>query len=227
MNAISPAALATAKEEYSAAQASFGPEHPAVVRALLDIGLASQANGLPDESQKAEGDAQALLARLRIEAELHLEDLKTADLFIFEADRLWNLFGDIPDVLGKFSRAIAIREKQRGSDHPETAEALARLAEVHNLRAHFAEAEPLYRRAVLSFEKAGIADDPHVEKSLQGAGPDAASIGTPGGCLGFYRKERLAWADKHRLEETSPLLFADSSRPMSQGLGRCGGRFRI
>jgi tetratricopeptide (TPR) repeat protein len=50
-------------------------------------------------------------------------------------------------------RALAIREKALGPDHPEVAESLNNLANVYRGRGRFAEAEPLLERALPIREK--------------------------------------------------------------------------
>ena len=51
-------------------------------------------------------------------------------------------------------RAIAIREKVLGPNHPELGLSLNNLAEVYRLLARYSEAEPLYKRAIDIAEKA-------------------------------------------------------------------------
>lgn len=51
-------------------------------------------------------------------------------------------------------RALELREKALGKDHPDVAESLATLAEVARGKSEFAKAEPLYQRALKVREKA-------------------------------------------------------------------------
>jgi tetratricopeptide (TPR) repeat protein len=51
-------------------------------------------------------------------------------------------------------RALAIREKALGPEHPNVAASLNNLAELHQTQGRYAEAEPLFRRSLVIREKA-------------------------------------------------------------------------
>ncbi len=53
-----------------------------------------------------------------------------------------------------FRRALAIREKALGPDHPDVAQSLNNLAGLLDTQGKYAEAEPLFRRALAIMEKA-------------------------------------------------------------------------
>ena len=56
-----------------------------------------------------------------------------------------------------YQRALAIREKALGSDHPDVAASLNNLAELYRDQGKYAEAEPLYQRALaITREVTGI-----------------------------------------------------------------------
>ena len=68
-----------------------------------------------------------------------------------------NNLAAIFDAQGKYAeaeplhqRALAIREKALGSEHPDVAQSLNNLAEVYGAQARYAEAEPLHKRALAS-----------------------------------------------------------------------------
>jgi CHAT domain-containing protein/Tfp pilus assembly protein PilF len=65
-----------------------------------------------------------------------------------------------------YQRALAIKEKALGSDHPTVATALNDLAELYDEQGRYAEAEPLFRRSLAIKEKALGADDPAVATTL-------------------------------------------------------------
>jgi CHAT domain-containing protein/Tfp pilus assembly protein PilF len=74
---------------------------------------------------------------------------------------------------GKFSeaiplaqRALAIREKALGPDHPDVALSLTGLAELYQLQGRYADAEPLHKRALAIQEKALGPDGPYTGRSL-------------------------------------------------------------
>ncbi|MEI2781231.1 MAG: tetratricopeptide repeat protein [Candidatus Competibacter sp.] len=83
-------------------------------------------------------------------------------------------------------RALAIRERALGPDHPATAQSLNNLAELYRKRGRLAEAEPLFERALAIREQA-----------LGPAHPDTAE--SLNNLAALYR-------DQGRLAEAEPLL---------------------
>ena len=63
-------------------------------------------------------------------------------------------------------RALAIREKALGPDHPDTALSLNNLAELYRATGAYAKAEPLYQRALAIIEKALGPEHPYTALSL-------------------------------------------------------------
>ncbi len=53
-----------------------------------------------------------------------------------------------------YKRALAIREKALGPDHPNVATSLNNLALLYHKQGRYVDAEPLYKRALVIFEKA-------------------------------------------------------------------------
>jgi tetratricopeptide (TPR) repeat protein len=49
-----------------------------------------------------------------------------------------------------YKRALAIRERALGPDHPDVAQSLNHLADLYSAQGRHAEAEPLYKRAQAS-----------------------------------------------------------------------------
>jgi CHAT domain-containing protein len=66
------------------------------------------------------------------------------------------------------TRALEIREKALGADHPHVAGSLRQLASLHQIRGDFARAEPLYRRALTISEEMLGRQHPHVATILEG-----------------------------------------------------------
>ncbi len=62
-----------------------------------------------------------------------------------------------------YRRALEIREKQLGPNHPDVAQSLNNLAELLRAQGNYAEAEPLYRRALEIFEKSLGKDHPNAK----------------------------------------------------------------
>ena len=63
-------------------------------------------------------------------------------------------------------RALAIKEKVLGSEHPSVATSLNGVAVLYQAKGRCAEAEPLYRRALAIWEKALDPEHPNVAKAL-------------------------------------------------------------
>jgi tetratricopeptide (TPR) repeat protein len=61
---------------------------------------------------------------------------------------------DYPTAEPLFQRALAIREKALGPDHPDAATSLNNLAELYRSQGRYQESEPLYQRALAIREKA-------------------------------------------------------------------------
>ncbi len=64
-------------------------------------------------------------------------------------------------------RALAIREKVLGSEHPDVAESYNNLAQLYQAQGRFAEAEPFHRRALAIWERALGPEHPDVAQSLE------------------------------------------------------------
>ena len=65
-----------------------------------------------------------------------------------------------------YKRALAIREKARGTEHPHVATSLNNLAGLYYYQGRYADAEPLYKRALAIREKALGPQHPDVGQSL-------------------------------------------------------------
>ncbi len=66
-----------------------------------------------------------------------------------------------------YRRALEIREKSLGKDHPDVATSLNNLAELYRAQGKYAEAEPMYRRALEIFEKSIGENHPNVATVLE------------------------------------------------------------
>ncbi len=184
-----PQALATASNEVQAAREAYGERHPAVLLALYDLSMAQQAATLTEPAEQTLSQAAQLLADLEGEAVRAPESPSTASLLIFLADRLWNILGDDEDqVMARYRRALTVREKHFGPDHPETADIVARLAEIDYLRGAFAAAEPQYRRALAIYEKSGELERAYALKSYQGLADTLARLNRRAESLPFFRQ---------------------------------------
>ena len=91
---------------------------------------------------------------------------------ITEANRLNDICtqfynaGRFDDAIEPCQRALAIREKTLGSEHPDVATSLNNLAELYRMKGDYEKAEPLYQRALVKYEKAFGSDHPYVANTL-------------------------------------------------------------
>jgi tetratricopeptide (TPR) repeat protein/CHAT domain-containing protein len=79
---------------------------------------------------------------------------------------LYGAQGRFAEAEPLYKRALALREKAFGPDHPEVGQALNNLAELYRAQGRFAEAEPLYKRALAIDEKALGPNHPDVGTDL-------------------------------------------------------------
>jgi tetratricopeptide (TPR) repeat protein len=75
--------------------------------------------------------------------------------------------GRYGDAEPLFKRALAIKEKAFGPDHPGVALGLSNLASLYNAQGRYGEAEPLHKRALAIMEKALGPEHPNVATSLE------------------------------------------------------------
>ena len=78
--------------------------------------------------------------------------------------------GKYADAIPLAQRALAIREKALGPDHPDVALSLNNLALLYRNQGRYAEAEPLYKRSLAIREKALGPDHPDVARVAEQPG---------------------------------------------------------
>ena len=95
------------------------------------------------------------------------------DMTFSEATQLLNKAGDYLDQSAQYEqaeplyqRALAIRERVLGPDHPDTADSLNNLAVLYFHRGKYEQAEPLYQRALAIREQVLGPDHPDTANSL-------------------------------------------------------------
>ena len=103
---------------------------------------------------------------------------------------------DYPTAEPLFQRALAIREKTLGPDHPDTATSLNNLAELYRSQGRYQEAEPLYQRALAIREKALGPDHPD---TLATRGHIASWTGQTGRAREALRLFRELLPDRERV----------------------------
>jgi tetratricopeptide (TPR) repeat protein len=75
---------------------------------------------------------------------------------------LYDNQGQYAKVEPLYQRALAIREKALGPEHPDVATSLNHLAWLYHNQGQYAKAEPLYERTLAICEKAFGEDHPNV-----------------------------------------------------------------
>jgi tetratricopeptide (TPR) repeat protein len=112
---------------------------------------------------------EALLPHARVAAghvsEFGLESQSAARLLNKTAYYL-NERAEYPEAERLYLRALAIREKALGPDHPDTANSLNNLALLYDNQGRYDDAEPLYQRALAIREKVLGPDHPKTATSL-------------------------------------------------------------
>ncbi len=82
------------------------------------------------------------------------------------ADYLYHRKADYDSTKLLLERSLAIREKVFGKEHPDVAESLNNLAELHRVQGNYDQAKPLYERALAIFEKVHGQEHPSIATSL-------------------------------------------------------------
>ena len=96
-------------------------------------------------------------------------DLKNGKLLYEQAEKLYQQ-GYYADATPIAEKALAIREKVLGPDHPDVAQSLNGLGRLHLELSNFDKVKPLYQRALTIYEKTYGPENPNIAKSLMGLG---------------------------------------------------------
>jgi CHAT domain-containing protein len=96
--------------------------------------------------------------------------------------------GKYADAEGLYRRALAIKEKALGADHPDVAQTLHNLALVYADQRKYADAEGLYRQALAIKEKARGADHPDVATTLNNLANVYEAQGKYADADGLYKR---------------------------------------
>jgi CHAT domain-containing protein/Tfp pilus assembly protein PilF len=96
--------------------------------------------------------------------------------------------GRYADAEGLYQRALAIKEKALGANHPNVATTLNNLANVYQLQGKYADAAATYQRALAIYEKALGANHPDVAVTLNNLAVVYESQGKYADAEGLYRR---------------------------------------
>jgi hypothetical protein len=114
------------------------------------------------------GPLLALQSHLRAVTDVaqQREDARAASLCGILGDYL-RMIGDYAAAQPYSQRALALRERVLGPDHPEVAASLNNLAALYDSQGCYGDTEPLYQRALTIWEKALGPAHPHVAAGLE------------------------------------------------------------
>ena len=123
-----------------------------------------------------------------------------------------------------YQRALAIREKALGPEHPDVAASLNNLAVLYHAQGQYAKAEPLYQRALAIREKALGPEHPDVATSLNNLavlyrrpGPVREGRAALPAGPGHPREGARARASRHRHEPQQPGGALPGPGPVREG----------
>jgi tetratricopeptide (TPR) repeat protein len=133
-----------------------------------------------EQVAEAEGDYRLVLQPRQKGAqaggyEIRIEELRAAtenDRALQEARKLYKKAIDLrnsgryDEALPHFERALEIRERRLGPDHPDVSQAISGLATLHYYKGEYSKAEPLYQRALAIRKKSLGPEHPDVAASL-------------------------------------------------------------
>jgi tetratricopeptide (TPR) repeat protein len=130
-----------------------------------------------------------------------------ADLLSGLAAYRQSALADYSSARPLFERALALREKALGSDHPDTALSLNNLGGLLFSQGDLAEARPYYESALVIREKALGSDHPNTAESLNNLGGLFYSQGDLAGARPYYERalaiREKALGSDHRETATS------------------------
>jgi tetratricopeptide (TPR) repeat protein len=99
-------------------------------------------------------------------------------------------------------RALTIREKVQGPDHPEVAESTSGLAVLHKTVGQYAEATPLFERAIAIFEESLGVGHPHVAATINNLALLHVATGDYEAAVPLFERALAIWekgADRPRV----------------------------
>jgi len=115
------------------------------------------------ESLYAQGKYNEAVIKLQEVDALRKDDMEVLDLL----GSSLNLAGRNTEAEPLYKRALAITEKEEGSEHPYTGYRVSDLADNYRAQRKYAEAEPLYKRALAITEKVYGPEHPVIADSLR------------------------------------------------------------
>jgi CHAT domain-containing protein/Tfp pilus assembly protein PilF len=122
---------------------ALGPDHPDVAESLDGLAEVYSVKGRFDEAEPLYRRGLAIR-----EKTLGPEDPEVAQSLMFLGQIMSGYHRKYPEAELLFRRALTIDEKALGPDHPDLADALSELGRLYQEEGKYAEAEPLFQRAM-------------------------------------------------------------------------------
>ncbi len=158
----------------------------------LTSGNYTELMGIPLEERKERlQDLTALLAEYQ-SIEEDSRDLLAEARILQRSGDLYYGFGQYEEAEPLYLRALSIREKQLGAEHPDTANSLNNLALLYRVQGKYAEAEPLYQKAIIIAKKALGKQHPDTQLYLNNYKALWWKQGNPQGAEAFLK----AWEEE-------------------------------
>ncbi|MFM7219328.1 MAG: tetratricopeptide repeat protein [Nodosilinea sp.] len=156
---------------------ALGLEHPDTAQSLNGLAVVYQYLGRYTEAetlyQRALAIREKVLGLEHLDTTQPLNNLvrlyESQDRYAQALNNLAVLYTDMGRYVEAeplYQKALAIREKVLGPDHPDTADSLNYLANFYASQGRYSQAEPLYQRALAIREKALGPDHPSTASSL-------------------------------------------------------------
>jgi len=195
-------------------------ERPPEFEQMYQRGLAFyQAGKIPDAIAVAQQFVELAVVRY---GEQH--PLYATGLFYLAA--LYNAQDRAAEAERFFKRALAIKEKALGPDHPELVDIAVNLADLYQRKGRFAEAEPLLTRVLTIQEKAFGADNAEVAHALralaglyrnQGRASEADLLSQRSRSISAVTEKRKAAEFPEQAQEDPATLNAEVERLYREG----------
>ena len=149
---------------------------------------------------------------------------RTADLLGFAGQYRQYALAAYVEARPLYERALAIREKVLGAEHPDTATSLNNLASLLQAQGDLAGARPLYERALAIREKVLGAEHPDTATSLNNLAaccrPRATSRGRGRSMSARWRSARRCLAPSIRTRRRASTTSPSCCRPRATSRGR-------
>ena len=154
--------------EFFAAKRSQRADTADMEQAFRDAVLAAAQRSTETPERSLFAETTVLIPHLQAVVQLSETSEQETDvaLDLSWLAELYRAQGRYAEAEPRYTRALEIRARQLGADHPDVATSLNNLAGLYRAQGRYAEAEPRYTRALEIYERQLGADHPAVATSL-------------------------------------------------------------